>query len=186
MQVRCLVLAEECSWSGSAQLLLFFYSCTFDRRTEKLGPGLCDACFVCWHNWSRLDESRCETCCQHAFLLITFVASLCVSQINKDVREDSKTHIIISRFLRLPMEQTFAQAHSNLLFSLSKRSGVKENLIWPSVYEELLGEISLGGSRPLFCVCFLSTIKLFGDRFPSRKSFKHIVFPFALKDWLFW
>lgn len=77
------------------------------------------------------------------------------------------------------MEQAFAQARSNPLFSLSKGSGVKENLIWPLVYKELLGEISLGGNRPLFCCYFLSTIKTFLLA-PQKKTV--IFFLFILKD----
>ncbi len=92
-------LAVECSWSGTARLLSFFCA-AYDTRAKirgacRRGTGLCVARFVCWHNRSRLDESPCEgseTCCQHAFLLITFVTSLRVSQTNKDVWESAKTH----------------------------------------------------------------------------------------------
>lgn len=118
------ILAEECCSSGSVLLLVFGSCCfvcrTFDARTEIWGPrrrgrGLCDARFVCWHNRSRMGESRrkhSETCCQHAFLLITLVTSLRVSQINEDAWENACTHTNTHRHCNLtfPAESPMVRA----------------------------------------------------------------------------
>lgn len=135
--------------------LVVFLCCIYDARAKivgacRRGTGLCAAHFFCWHNWSRLDESPCEgseTCCQHAFLLITFVTSLRVSQTNKDVWKNAKTHCNHA-FPAVSHGAGFVQIYPNksktpFSLFLSVGSGVRGTLIWPSASERSRGEVSL-------------------------------------------